>query len=567
MVRSLVALAVAALPLAAQLTRDQKQAEIRTIADLLARRYAPLEWKRAALDIDLLNIAPWLDRVGRTQDDLGFYEVLCEYVASLKDTHTAYSVPSSFFATLGFTADYAEGRVVVDAINRDRLPESEFPFQVGDEVVSIDGINSEELLNNFLRFVGEGNPNLARRSAASFFTTRDQSSLPRAHEIQDTAVVVIRRAAGTATYTMPWRKQGVAVTTLPSVPQVRTAGLPSADDAAPNEPNLYEMMRQTMRGAGPVQDRTLGVALRSVVGLRARAPAFALPDQGFTLRQSSNRTDLITSGVFESGGLKIGYVRIPHFDTPAIQTSVVNEFRALRDLSDGLIVDVMRNPGGAVCVSEEMQANLFAENFNVHTVELRVGWADYLGIKDFVDGLRDSGIPEASLTSLDLQLRAYEDAVKNARPRTAGIPVCGVSPTREAPRDRLTGQVLAYSKPVVVLIDDWSISAAESFASVMQDNGRALLVGTRTAGAGATVTSSLAGYYGDGAMSVSRGLVVRSKQVSVSGFPATSLIENVGVRPDVELDFMTRENLAARGKPFLDKLLEIAADHINKNKK
>jgi C-terminal processing protease CtpA/Prc len=145
--------------------------------------------------------------------------------------------------------------------------------------------------------------------------------------------------------------------------------------------------------------------------------------------------------------------------------------------------------------------------------------------------------------------------------------VCGVSPTREAPRDRLTGQVLAYSKPVVVLIDDWSISAAESFASVMQDNGRALLVGTRTAGAGATVTSSLAGYYGDGAMSVSRGLVVRSKQVSVSGFPATSLIENVGVRPDVELDFMTRENLAARGKPFLDKLLEIAADHINKNKK
>ena len=53
-------------------------------------------------------------------------------------------------------------------------------------------------------------------------------------------------------------------------------------------------------------------------------------------------------------------------------------------------------------------------------------------------------------------------------------------------------------------------------------------------------------------------LTVRPKMQSAPGFPASRYIENVGVRPDIEYDFQTRENLLSNGTPFADALLKSA---------
>ena len=74
----------AALPVAAQLTVDQKIQDFRHLAGLYATSYAGYEWKRDVIGFDLMSIGSWLDRVRKTQSDVEFLEVCKEYVASLR---------------------------------------------------------------------------------------------------------------------------------------------------------------------------------------------------------------------------------------------------------------------------------------------------------------------------------------------------------------------------------------------------------------------------------------------------------------------------------------------------
>ena len=82
----------------AQLLPDQKLLDFQQLAALFAKQYAPYEWKRDALGVDMLRLAPWLDRVRATKSDLEFYEISAEYIASLNDVHAEYFLPSDFQA-------------------------------------------------------------------------------------------------------------------------------------------------------------------------------------------------------------------------------------------------------------------------------------------------------------------------------------------------------------------------------------------------------------------------------------------------------------------------------------
>jgi hypothetical protein len=37
-----------------------------------------------------------------------------------------------------------------------------------------------------------------------------------------------------------------------------------------------------------------------------------------------------------------------------------------------------------------------------------------------------------------------------------------------------------------------------------------------------------------------------------SDYPTAPYVENIGVRPDIEVDYMTLDNLNQKGKPFVD---------------
>src|SRR5262245_7756033 len=120
------------------LTRDQRISDLTQLASQYAKNYAPYEWKRDVQGFDLLRLTPWLHRIQHS-DDLDFQEALIEYVASLNDAHDLIAFPTTFSASLGMTVDIYDGKVLIDSINRFRLPVAQFPFVVGDELVALDG--------------------------------------------------------------------------------------------------------------------------------------------------------------------------------------------------------------------------------------------------------------------------------------------------------------------------------------------------------------------------------------------------------------------------------------------
>ncbi len=185
------------LPFAAfgQLSPQQKVDDFRSLVSLYNKQYAPYEWKRDNFGFDLLDTRSWIAEIERSSSDLEYYEILGRYVASLRDSHARYIAPSNFSASLGFTVDIYDGRVLIDSINRVRLPLARFPFLNGDEFVSLDGVPVVEWIDRLLPLHNNANPVARRRAAADAIVNRTQERHPRAVELGESAQVVIKRRA------------------------------------------------------------------------------------------------------------------------------------------------------------------------------------------------------------------------------------------------------------------------------------------------------------------------------------------------------------------------------------
>jgi hypothetical protein len=79
--QSFVLCLCAALPASAQLATEQRLLDFQQLGAMFSKRHAFTEWKRATLNWDSLNLAPWLARVNQSKNDLEFFEICAEYVA------------------------------------------------------------------------------------------------------------------------------------------------------------------------------------------------------------------------------------------------------------------------------------------------------------------------------------------------------------------------------------------------------------------------------------------------------------------------------------------------------
>src|SRR4029453_2056051 len=162
-----------------------------------------------------------------------------QYVASLNDAHSVYQLPSNFQASLNFTVDIYDGKLLVDSINRTRLPAAEYGFVNGYELVSIDGQDSQKQLDGLLRYEIAANPRSTRRLAAQLLTFRPQVLMPHAADVPEISVVLFRRPdGGMEPYRIPWPKSGLLLTnvgryTTPGLSGMtsvsRTSGVASSD--------------------------------------------------------------------------------------------------------------------------------------------------------------------------------------------------------------------------------------------------------------------------------------------------------------------------------------------------
>lgn len=530
----------------AELSADQKTLDFQVLAGVYAKNYALYGWKRDVIHFDLFNIAPWLDRIAKSKGDLAFYEICAEYVASLNDVHSSFQLPSNFRADLGFRVDIYDGKVLIDQVDRDVLSADDFPFDIGDELVSVDGASADSIIANASRFLAFGNTRSTKRFSAFSVTVRDQSVYPRAVEVGENAAIVVRRQNGTLeNYTVPWVKTGRPLRSNGPVPTPKSDAIKTATAVPHFAPTTDPLV---------LLDRHRTNHILNLKGFGEPSPVFEMPSNFVNRRKS-----IFFSGTFKSGALNIGFIRIPDFepaaeaDLDSIYPYFEREIKYFQANTDGLVIDVMRNPGGLGCYGENLLRRLIPYQFQSIGVAVRptLYWLNMFSDELEMESDPQFGIPQWRLDLLGAYLKEMETANAENRGMTGPLPLCTFRFERDPATDA-AGNSIAYTKPAILLTDEFTTSAGDIFAALFQDAKRGPVVGWRTAGAGGSINQFSAGVYSEASTSAATSMLLRRAPVVTPDFPATALIENVGVRPDVEIDYMTKDNLLTNGRNFVD---------------
>jgi hypothetical protein len=547
LILTLALVSTVSLGSAQNLAPAQKEADLRHLAGLFSVYYAPLDWKKQLFNFDPTVLKPWLDRAAQTQTDLDFYELCVEFVASFNDTHDRYSLTTDFVANLGFGTDIYDGVLLIDTLNRTLLPIASYPFTTGDELVSVDGVDVQQLVTNFGKYGVQSNPIAQKRMAAARVTSRPQSIMPHASELAGKkATVVIKRQNGNVeTYEIPWITTGTPIEVGP---------VPSPRRVESGEPPYMKELREA-QWSGILTDTQDGV-----LNYGARNPIFlnGLANFGFTRRLGGVAADFFYSGTFKYEELTIGYIRIPNYSPPSIPTALMQfeqEIAFLNANTDGLIVDDMRNTGGNLCFGEEIAVRLIPYPFRATGFQLRPFWNRINGFYNSLVNAKNSGAPQQVIDQYELLFNAMLITNQQGKTVTESLPLCTSSLDREPHPN-------AYSKPLMILIDEFSTSTADSVPGMIKDAGRAVLYGMRTNGAGGNNISLAGGSYSEGITGMTIGLQARKAKVGGFGYPFSELIENVGIWPDIPDDYMTKANLLGNGAPFISGFLQHMAFEI-----
>ena len=287
------------------------------------------------------------------------------------------------------------------------MPPSSYGFNIGDQLISVDGVAVADLLTQFVPYSvnGSSNPVSQARLAAATITERFQGWYPRANTINTNATVVIQQQNGkTVTYTIPWDVLGTSVTEEGPV-QSPDSGLPTS--AAIKSRTFRRGV--TAARALAEGDRVLNpwaiwsgvrppkvetpqpsymAPLKKLRNMRALSTPFVTsglepfgnfapvfnPPANFTLRLGAGSTDEFVSGTFPLGKLNIGYIRIPSME-PNSETNALKQFAGemayFQANTDGLVVDIMENGGGDGCYSQTLASYLIPHNFRGLEFQLR----------------------------------------------------------------------------------------------------------------------------------------------------------------------------------------------------
>lgn len=524
----------------------QRADDFESLVHMINKKYAPLQWKQQLLGVDILHEADLTQQMimGTTTDE-DYLDLAMGFLSRFQDPHTSMSIASNHVATLGFLVDLYDGRLLVDSVP------SDFPFDIGDELVSIDGESALDRLEWLKKYTPSGFDRATRRLAAALLTYHVQSLMSQPM-LAEQAQVEIQHQDGTqAMYTLPWLSGGTPY----------TSGTYSHVYQKSSSSEKHALVDQWDWISPFSQAKLESIMDINLFKYGHFMPWFDLP-QGFEFLREMQTNDELVAGTYEAQGKTIGLLRIPKMfvNQQSQYQRLVQFIERFKTETDGLVIDIMNNPGGRVSWSNFVNSYLHTEPFEQILFQARPLLTDILTMEQYLNQNLDPVSMEFVQRIHDETLRAYRAGDHLTQPLSFDSAAAG---STMMPAMDSAGQPMGYDKPIVVLINELAVSGGDYFAATLQDSGRATLIGLRTSGGGGHVVSyDQALPYSEASFSLTESLMVRPNTVQVEGYPATRYIENVGVHPDVTYDYQTRENLIHGGQEFVDFFTDIILSKI-----
>lgn len=507
--------------------RQMMLTDLDSIRNIMLSQYAPAGWKASEYGWDLdAEIQKAKEKVAASDAITvkEYQKIVRTLMNSTKDYHVEAHFNSMESSSLPLSITEAEGRYFIAYISRKSLPESSFPFQVGDEIVGFDGKTMREAIAARSAELGMDNiPHTDRGLLANSFFYRDGyygDAVPRG-----AAELLIKPAgaAQAAAVTLNWSHTPEVVPQQPFV----TKGLGTAQPL-----DWSTLMMAAPFGAG--ENTVSGYGLGDEAGF--------LPELGPILWEAPD-SSLFRAYVYSSpsDGKKIAYVRIPTYfvEDP---TASVKDFAALisefnRQETDALVIDQLNNGGGYVLYMYALASMLTDRPLEQpkYRVSLTQGDAasvakklrkageitnDEQAVKYFGGPFR-AGYPVDHAYFLSV-MSYYKIFLENWQAgKTLSDPVYLDGIAQLAPH-----KTTRYTKPILILINELDISCGDFFPAMMQDNKRATLFGERTSGAGGSVQAH---NYPPNLLGIRELRLTSSIAVRPNGQP----LENLGVTPDI----------------------------------
>ncbi|MBS0623433.1 MAG: protease-like activity factor CPAF [Verrucomicrobia bacterium] len=292
-----------------------------------------------------------------------------------------------------------------------------------------------------------------------------------------------------------------------------------------------------------------------------------LPNLGKVIWKSHAK-DRFHAYIFSApSGNLVGYIRIPHYMADEEETK---EFCALmrifENATNALVIDQMDNPGGSIFYLYSLASALANKPIDVpkHHINLtqeEVNMAvrrlpeleSIHNLEDAHEVIGDSigGLPVTMQTVEKMKQFFYKiiEEWNEGKLYTDPLHVFGIDKVTAHPDG-------CYTKPVLVLVNHLDFSGGDFFPAILQDSGRAVILGTRTAGAGGYVlATSHPNHNGIAGFTITGSVAERANKEP---------IENLGVKPDIEYA-MQVEDLQHNYRSYVNKILETVESLLHKS--
>lgn len=511
-----------------QVMVDRLNNDLDYVASIFSNYYAPREWKESSFGWDIQKeLAIAKTKVQAANSVLDVRAAVAGLIKSTKDYHVSYTFYSTERAVLPLSVKTVEGKTLIVWINRDLLPAGVFPFVEGDEIVGMGGVPVAEVLKEIKNHLGT-NVEVTDAALADLYLTRRTARLNMMVPQGPISIQVLRQGqTQSSTHQLFWE---YAEEQIPGQLSYLS------DEVVWTQPSAITLPKPIMVAPAAKAVRDIGATNPYSIGERNSY----LPDFGARL-WSSPAFYPFDAYIYENeAGKKIGMIRIPDYtpQIPAMATAVFGEvMKKFEAETEGLLIDQLNNPGGSVFYLYSLVSILAKESMSTpaHRIAVRPG-----DVKECITTLgqlesitNDAEAKKLIGPSIEGYPTSYQLVLgiryfckfmmaeyKAGKKMTDPYFIWGVDRINPHP-------TIHYSKPIVIMTNQLDFSGGDFFPAIMQDNKRATIVGTRTAGAG--------GYVLAAEFPNSFGIESISFTGSIAQRPSLDPIENLGVTPDVEI--------------------------------
>jgi len=528
--------------------------------------YAPLEWKREQFGKPLEKA--YLKAVEKIESDPDmsvkeYQRLLVEFTGSTRDYHVGITFNDTESATLpvgirGFEPSSGDvgptdkRRYFVVWVQPGKLAGT--PLRVGDEVLEFDGKPIRDVINKLVD-IKPVNSLATDHRIAEMFLSRRYGAI--GYQVPKGAVTLKIKGKGESKdrlVALTWTYQK-NVFPKPRKPEPESflkkmSFQAESDGELPkrNTPQVMSALGHQMQLV-----RTFQASASEVENENSASEEQSKVQESESLHLMGNRKSFVPKlgtvvnpigegKVYDAyvymtpDRRMIGYLRIPSWGYPGLsgEAELDQILQFFEQNVDGIVIDQFNNPGGSLHWTYGFASRFTQEAFAApqtrHILEhdrahSYYQWAQAKESDYFSD---QAGIQNEHGLVFDKQafqgLRSYYqfqyDEILEGKKLSSLYPYFGLSNINPHPSVRVT-------KPVLMLVNELSMSGGDFTPAIMQANGMAKIFGVRTRGAGGHISAAEVGFnfFGVRAMRLTHSLAYIPN--------STDPIENNGVSPDI----------------------------------